>query len=152
MNENWSWWFSSQGEKENLDKVGSGNSELDEKAKQVFRILIVEDESVTRETLGKILKEEGYDVITTEDGFKAIEKVNEVPFNFVLMDIKLPGMNGVEALKVIKKINPAIKVVMITAYPVQGLIKEALQEGAYTCIYKPFEVQDILNIINKIRG
>jgi len=115
------------------------------------KILVVEDESVTREILADILTDEGYTVSTAENGYEAIKKVeNGERFDLCILDIKLPEINGVETLKAIKKIDPKIVAIMMTAYSVEDLIKEALKLGAYTCIHKPFDTNEVLEVIKKI--
>jgi two-component system response regulator HydG len=110
-------------------------------------ILIVDDDKGMGETLLDIMEEIGYDAEVAGDGFEAIEKAKNGSFDVVLMDIKMPGMNGVQAFKEMRKIAPEINVVMMTAYAVEDLITEALQEGAYGVLYKPLEVEKVLNLI-----
>ncbi len=115
------------------------------------KILVVEDGFATREILADILTEEGYTVATAETGSAAIKKVEKGElFDLLILDIKLPDINGVEVLKAIKKINPQIVAIMMTAYSVENLIKEALELGASTCIYKPFDIEQVLDLIKKI--
>ncbi len=110
-------------------------------------ILVVDDDIGTCQTLLDILQAKGYQVDTARDGFQAISKVKERPFDVILLDIKMPGMNGVETYKEIKKIYFGIKVIMITAYAVEDLIREAYQEGAYEVIRKPLEVDSLIESI-----
>lgn len=113
-------------------------------------ILIVDDDLGMSETLSDILGELGYKVAVANNGFKAIKLVNKDDYNMALIDIMMPGINGVEIFKEIKNIRPAMKVIMMTAYSVEDLVKEALKECAYGIIYKPLNIDDILNIIEKI--
>ena len=113
-------------------------------------ILIVDDDLGMSETLSDILGELGFKVAVANDGFKAIKMVNKDDYNMALIDIMMPGINGVEIFKEIKNIRPAMKVIMMTAYSVEDLVKEALKECAYGIIYKPLNIDDILNIIEKI--
>ena len=110
-------------------------------------VLVVDDLKSIRLTLGGILEDEGYNVILAEDGYKAIEASKQTPFDLVFMDIKMPGINGVQTFREIKKINPDAAVIMMTAYSVEDLIKEALEEGAYAVVYKPFDIEKIVSII-----
>jgi len=114
------------------------------------KILVVDDDPGMRLTLEGILEEEGFDVVGAEDGYKAIELARQSPFDLVFMDIKMPGINGVEAFKQVKKVSQSSIVVMITGFAVDDLIKEALEEGAYAVIYKPFEMAQIIDIVNKV--
>src|SRR4030042_6445742 len=112
-------------------------------------ILVVDDLKSIRQTLGGILGDEGYKVVLAEDGYQAIEAAKQTPFDLVFMDIKMPGINGVQTFREIKKINPEAVVIMMTAYSVEDLIKEALEEGAYAGVYTPFDVEKIVSIIEE---
>jgi two-component system response regulator HydG len=115
-------------------------------------VLVVDDLKSIRLTLGGILEDEGYNVVLAEDGYKAIEAAKRTPFDLVFMDIKMPGINGVQTFREIKKINPEAVVVMMTAYSVEGLVKQALVEGAYAVVYKPFDIDDIVSVIDSALG
>lgn len=108
------------------------------------KILIVDDEKDCCETLKDILETKGYSVDSVHSGKDAILKVKEGDIDIILMDIKMPVMNGVEAFKEIKKINPKVVVIMMTAYSVEDLIKEALAAGAFGVIRKPLDVDKLL--------
>jgi len=110
-------------------------------------ILVVDDLKSMRMTLGGILEDEGHNVVLAENGYQAIEAAKQVPFDLVFMDIKMPGINGVQAFRELKKVNPQAAVIMMTAYSVEDLIKEALEEGAYAVGYKPFDIEHIASII-----
>lgn len=114
-------------------------------------ILIVDDDASLRKSLSFILKRKGFAVATAEGGLEAIEKVTKGPFEIIFMDIKMPQMNGVEAYRKIKKIRPEAVVVMITAYAVEDLVQEARKEGAHGILYKPLDVEDVLNSIELAR-
>lgn len=115
-----------------------------------IKILVVDDEESARKTLGGILEDEGYSVDTAKDGNKAIEMVKAAHYQIIFMDIKMPGINGVEAFKEIKRIDEDAAVVMMTAYSVEELIKEALAQGAFACVYKPFDMEKILRTIEEV--
>jgi two-component system, NtrC family, response regulator HydG len=115
--------------------------------KNKINILIVDDDVDMTETLSDILTVSGINVEIANDGFKAIEKVKTKPFDLILMDIKMPIMDGVETYKKIKHIQPKVIVVMITAYALQDLIAVALKEGAYGIWYKPVEIQKIIELV-----
>lgn len=119
---------------------------------QKKNILVVNDKRLMREILADMLKDMGYNVVMAEDGYKAIEKVKEVSFAIIFLDMRMPGINGVETLKEIKKINPETRVVMMTAYVGKNLEKEALKHGADTVIYKPFDMKKVMAIVEKLDG
>ena len=110
-------------------------------------VLIVDDDNGIRFTLQGIIEDEGYPVRVAEDGYKAIELVKETAFDWVFMDIRMPGLNGVETYLEIKKISPESKVVMMTGFSVEALVKEALEEGVYAVLYKPLPVEQVLSLI-----
>ncbi len=110
-------------------------------------ILVVDDLKSIRLTLGGILEDEGHNVVLAENGYQAIEAARQMPFDVIFMDIKMPGINGVQTFREVKKINPQAVVIMMTAYSVEDLVREALEEGAYTVVYKPFDMEHIVNII-----
>ena len=104
--------------------------------------------------MADILEAKGYAVESENSGEAAVAKVKEKSFNVILMDIKMPAMNGVEAFKQIKKISPKTAVIMITAYSLEDLIKEALQEGAFGVLRKPLDIDKLIEQIelSKERG
>jgi DNA-binding NtrC family response regulator len=113
-------------------------------------ILVVDDLSSMRLTLGGIVEDEGYSVMTAEDGYHAIEAVSKRHFDVIFIDIKMPGIDGVQTFREIKKIDPDAAVVMMTAYSVEELVTEALEEGAYAIIYKPFDINMVIAIIEEL--
>jgi two-component system response regulator HydG len=110
-------------------------------------VLVVDDLRSIRLTLSGILEDEGYNVVMAENGYQAIEAAKQTPFDLVFMDIKMPGINGVQTFRELKKVNPQASVIMMTAYSVEDLVKEALEEGAYAVVYKPFDIEKIVSII-----
>ena len=113
-------------------------------------ILVVDDLHSIRLTLGGILEDEGHNVVTVENGYQAIEAVRKNRFDVIFMDIKMPGINGVQTFREVKKIDPKAAVIMMTAYSVEDLVKEALEEGAYAIVYKPFDIDRIIAIIEEV--
>ena len=113
-------------------------------AEKEQRVLIVDDNVAMSKTLSDILQMIGFNIHVAESGEEGIEKVKEWSFDIILMDVKLPGMNGIDAFKEIKKIRPNTMVIIMTAYTTEGLIKEAQNEGAFSILHKPFEINDML--------
>lgn len=114
-------------------------------------VLIVDDDKEMTETLSDILTELGHHVEVANDGLKAIEKVKAQPFDVILMDIRMPGINGVETYKEVKKNQPGAAVMMMTAYAVQDLVAEALEEGAYGVMYKPIDITRAIKLIESVK-
>ena len=116
-------------------------------SKDKHKILVVDDLKSIRLTLSGILEDEGYKVAMAENGYQAIEAAKQTPFDLIFMDIKMPGINGVQTFREIKKVNPDAAVIMMTAYSVEDLVREALEEGAYAVVYKPFDIEEMLGMI-----
>jgi two-component system, NtrC family, response regulator HydG len=115
------------------------------------RILIVDDQEGIRESMAGILEMEGYEIHSLEDGYKAIERVKEMSFDIAFLDVRMPGINGVETFREIKKLRPEMVVFMMTAYAEEELVRQALNEGAYACIHKPFDMDRIIEIVQNAR-
>ncbi len=115
-----------------------------------LNILIVDDDQRMANTLKDILSVKGYETEVALSGSEVLEKVAEDGFDCVLTDIKMPEMNGVELYKAIKKTQPNIPVVFMTAYSADKLVKEGLQEGAVTTLTKPFQIDELIEILRKI--
>jgi two-component system response regulator HydG len=114
-------------------------------------ILIVDDNLSLCKTTSLILERKGYAATIAQNGAEAVEKVKEQSFDMIFMDIKMPLMNGVETYKRIRQIRPEAVVMMMTAYAVEDLVEEALQEGAYGIIYKPLDIEKMLSTIEETR-
>ncbi len=114
------------------------------------KVLVVDDQKSMRLTLAAILEDQGYDVTEVEDGYRAIEAVERVPFDLVFLDIKMPGINGVQTFREIQKINPKSVVVMMTGFAVEDLVKGALDEGAFSVIYKPFDMEGVIKLVESV--
>ncbi|MBN1903286.1 sigma-54-dependent Fis family transcriptional regulator [Candidatus Sumerlaeota bacterium] len=116
---------------------------------QSYHILVVDDEQIIRFVLHEALEKEGYIVDEASNGEEAVLKVRNVNFDLIILDIKMPVMDGIEALKEIRKIDPGIPVVMITAFGNSNVAMQALKEGAYDYFNKPFDVNEIRIVIKR---
>jgi two-component system, chemotaxis family, chemotaxis protein CheY len=113
-------------------------------------ILIVDDAAFMRMMIKDILTKNGYQVVgEAADGVQAIEKYKECIPDLVTMDITMPEMDGISALKEIKKINPNVKVIMCSAMGQQAMVIDAIQAGARDFIVKPFQADRVLEAISK---
>jgi len=113
------------------------------------KILVVDDEADMRWILTNVLKKKGYRTITADDGKKAVQKVIENNPDIILLDIRMPEMDGIQVLEKVREINPSVLVIIITAY---GDVKNAVQAmklGAYDYVIKPFDNSDLLLIIER---
>lgn len=114
------------------------------------KILVVDDDRGMRLTLEGVIEDEGYDVIGVADGYLAIDAAKNSFFDLIFMDIKMPGINGVEAYREIKMASPDSIVVMMTGFAVEDLVEEAVREGVYGVLYKPFSMEQIIEIIDGV--
>ena len=113
------------------------------------KVLIVDDAPDTIEIIQTLLRYEGYEVITASTGEEGVKEAAKEQPEVVLMDINLPGIDGNEALRRIKKINPLESVVMLTAFATVENAIQALKEGASDFIKKPFENDHLIHIVNQ---
>jgi DNA-binding NtrC family response regulator len=113
---------------------------------QGVSILVVDDEFSVRDSLYNWFKNEGYRVDTAENGMEALKKLQEGPWDIALVDIKMPGMDGMELQRHIKKIDSTIILIIITAYATVDTAVEAMKEGAYDYLSKPID-PDKLSIL-----
>ena len=118
--------------------------------KMAHRILIVDDAAFMRMMIKDILTKNGYQVVgEAADGAQAVELYKEHHPDLVTMDITMPEMDGITALKEIKKINPNAKVIMCSAMGQQAMVIDAIQAGAKDFIVKPFQADRVLEAIGK---
>ena len=116
-------------------------------------ILICDDAAFMRMMIKDILGKNGYNVAgEAENGLKAVEKFKELSPDLVLMDITMPEMDGIAALKEIKKIDAGAKVIMCSAMGQQAMVIESIQAGAKDFIVKPFQQDRVLESVNKVVG
>lgn len=114
------------------------------------KILIVDDNEKLGKNLSDILEFKGCgEVVVVSDGYRAIEAVKNDRFNVVLMDVKMPGMNGVDTLKIIRQIAPEIVVIMITAFADDIVYKEDLKNIDLKIIEKPIDIDKLLTILGE---
>jgi DNA-binding NtrC family response regulator len=116
------------------------------------KILVVDDEDALRTVLSGELVSEGYDVRTAADGDDAISNVQKENFDLVLLDIKMPRMNGFEVLKFIKEKQPKTKVVMLTGFADLKNAIESKKLGAEDFVSKPYDLVDLLTTIERVLG
>ena len=116
-------------------------------------ILIVDDAAFMRMMIKDILSKNGYTVIgEAENGLKAVEKYKELGPDLVIMDITMPEMDGIQAVKQIKALNSAAKVIMCSAMGQQAMVIESIQAGARDFIVKPFQADRVVEAVKKVIG
>jgi DNA-binding NtrC family response regulator len=118
-----------------------------EQAKEI--ILVVEDEDIARKNLEHILKKEGYEVISVNSGVKALDLLKEKDFDLVLTDLKMEKVDGMEVLRKSREVQAHTEVVMITGYATVSSAVEAMKEGAYHYIAKPYKIDEVRKIVQE---
>jgi two-component system chemotaxis response regulator CheY len=117
------------------------------------KVLVVDDAAFMRMMIKEILTKNGYTVVgEASDGAQAVEKYKELGPDLVTMDITMPEMDGITALKEIKKIDPNARVIMCSAMGQQAMVIDAIQAGAKDFIVKPFQADRVLEAIKKTLG
>jgi DNA-binding NtrC family response regulator len=117
---------------------------LEVRAVNEFKVMLVDDEKDFLETLCKRLVKRKLDVISAAGGREAIAKLGEMPVDVVVLDVRMPDMNGIETLKEIKKIRPSVEVIMLTAHADVQVAIEGMELGAFDYLMKPMEIDDLL--------
>ena len=113
-------------------------------------ILVVDDAAFMRMRCAKLLIEHGYEVVEAENGVQAIDLYQKIKPDGVLLDITMPEMDGITALKELRKIDPDARIAMVTAMGQQSIIIDAIKSGARDFIVKPFERERVLSALQKL--
>jgi len=114
------------------------------------KILIVDDQKGVRRLLEELFKKDGWDVQLAADGKEAVERANEFLPDIILMDMKMPNMNGLEASRIILNNFSDLDIIMMTAYGEMDVVKEALDAGVKRCITKPFDIINLRDTVNQM--
>ncbi len=114
------------------------------------KVLLVDDAAFMRMRCARLLQEEGHDVVEAANGREAVEMYQTCRPDAVLMDITMPEMDGLEALRAIKELDPHAKVAMLTAMGQQAIVIEAIKSGARDFVVKPFERERVLAAVSKL--
>ena len=114
------------------------------------KILIVDDQKGVRRLLEELFKKDGWEVQLAADGKEAVERANEFLPDIILMDMKMPNMNGLEASRIILNNFSDLDIIMMTAYGEMDVVKEALDAGVKRCITKPFDIINLRDTVNQM--
>jgi len=112
-------------------------------------ILLVDDHKSFRDSLAKVLNNEGYKVFAANDGEEALDILRQEHINLILTDLKMPKMDGVELLRVAKTLHPEVEVILITGFGTVDTAVTAMKDGAFDYIQKPFKPRDIIKLVRK---
>lgn len=114
-------------------------------------ILVVDDDSSILTIFEFILQQAGYNTIIAASGEECVEIIKtEQPIDLVFLDLKMPTLSGVDTFKIIQEERPMLLVVMMTGYSVDEMLRQAFELGAYGVIYKPFDIEEVVSVIDKI--
>lgn len=116
------------------------------------RILVVDDAAFMRMKCSKLLAESGHDVLEAGTGAEAVEKYQAEKPDAVLLDITMPDMDGLAALKELRRLDPNARVAMVTAMGQQSIVMEALKAGARDFVVKPFDAARVMAAVEKLLG
>ena len=108
---------------------------------------IVDDDRDLAQSLALLMQIEGHEVTLAFNGEEAVRLMRDRDFDLILMDVRLPGMNGVESLSAIRRLKPTAKVLMMTAYSVEQLVQQAIDAGAIGVLQKPFRDEELLRLL-----
>jgi DNA-binding response OmpR family regulator len=113
------------------------------------RILLIDDEDAFRETIRKLLTRRGFDLSTASDGSQGIREVLRGGVEVAVLDVKMPGLDGIETLRELKRIQPDLEVIILTGHLLKSTEQEGLKLGAYAYLTKPCTVPDLVATIMK---
>lgn len=116
------------------------------------KILIVDDQAGIRMLLKEVLQKEGYDIYQASNGHQALTICKQISPNLVLLDMKIPGMDGLTILAKMKEQNKDIKVIIMTAYEDRNMIEQSQQLGAMAHFPKPFDIDELKQVVKKYIG
>ncbi len=114
------------------------------------RIMVVDDSALTRLKCSRLLEERGHEVMEASNGLEALEKYQQCRPDAVLLDIAMPLMDGMIALREMKKIDPAARIAMVTALGQRAIVLNALKEGARDFVVKPFRDGKVLDTVQRL--
>jgi DNA-binding response OmpR family regulator len=118
--------------------------------KQKKRILVVEDDEGMRSLLRDFFEEEGFEVETAEDGAKVVPRLIKSSFDLVITDIRMPGLSGLDILPTLKKIQPGVAVLVITAFGGKDVRHRTLARGADAYLEKPLQLEKLKTLVNQL--
>lgn len=114
-----------------------------------YRILLVDDDMASLEVLGEVLTRAGYDAVSAETGYEALEIIQDASIDLALLDFNLPDTTGAELLQQIKQFQPGVPAIIMSANTSQGVKFDVFEAGAYTFISKPIDLPQLLGFISR---
>ncbi len=116
-----------------------------------MRVFIVDDDRDHAESIADVLAMRGMETELAFSGEAGLARFREADFDIVFMDVKLPGMNGVETFFEFRKIRPDVKVMLMTGFSLEQLVAQAVEQGALGVLRKPFEIRELLDVLDQVK-
>ncbi len=116
-----------------------------------LRVLVVDDDLSMAVTLSDVLEIEGYEVVIAHDGERAVTLLRENEFDVVLMDIRMPRMDGGEAYRVMRKEKPDVRLILMTAYYTDAIVQEAQKDDGVEIFFKPLAIDEITRLLRDVK-
>ena len=114
------------------------------------KLLIVDDDATVREELSELLREEGFEVDAAAGGVQALEALGRAQYAVMFTDLRMPGMSGIELLRIVRERHPDVYPVMLTGYSTAETAVEALRAGAYDYVPKPFRIEEVTTVLRHL--
>lgn len=116
-----------------------------------MNVLVVDDEPVIRRLFAAALEPLGMAVTCENSGFNALVRVKDQPYDLIFMDILMPGLNGIWAIEEIQRLRPGSRIIAITGHASDDVVDKALEVGAESCMYKPFDRAQIVEVAERVQ-
>ncbi len=116
-----------------------------------MRVFIIDDDRDHAESVADVLAMRGFECEIAYSGEAGLERFREAQFDIVFMDVKLPGMNGVETFFEFRKLKPGVKVMLMTGFSLEQLVAQAVENGALGVLRKPFRMQELLDVLEQVK-
>lgn len=117
---------------------------------RALNILIVDDEEIVRYTLGEILQMIGHSPDHAEDGLDGLRAIQDTPYDAAFIDIRMPGIGGIDLLQQALAIQPHLSIIVMSGHGDTETRREAMQAGAFSFLYKPFRLKEVIDIIERV--
>jgi DNA-binding NtrC family response regulator len=117
---------------------------------EMKRVLVIEDDQEMQSLLIDFMQHEGFEVDSADDGFQACKKLVERTFDLVITDVRMPGLNGLDVLRGLKKIQPGVSIIVMTAFGGWEIYRKALQRGANGYLEKPLHLGTLRGLIHEL--
>ena len=126
-------------------------ADIENIGREIFKVLVVDDEENIRDMLVTYLESEGYDVVTADNGMTALASIEEHNPQVVLLDIRMPDMDGLQCLRAIKRKNAELPVIMMSGFASEHIARKTLEIGAFDYMDKPISFDHLIKVIQLVK-